>query len=150
MNSDLILLLTHDPIIEQAIAEAVPETGGISCLARTAGEAMGIVCSKNGELALAVIDFDHGSNGMTLISSINACTNHHIPMVALIPPGDEHARFVALANGATDCLAKPISTAQMAKAIINCRPNWELSEGCARRNFSAAFVKPSCSATATK
>ena len=108
------------------MAKALLETDGIICIARTADDAMRIVCSAS-ELELAVIDFDHGSNGMTLISAINTCADHHVPILVLTPPGEEHARFVAHANGAAECLAKPISAAQMAKAIINCRPKWELA-----------------------
>jgi DNA-binding response OmpR family regulator len=113
-------------MVEEAMTEALLETGGTICLARTADDAMRIVCS--GALELAVIDFDHGSNGMTLISAINTCADHHLPMLVLTRPGEEHGRFVARANGAADCLAKPISTAQMAKAISNCRSRWELAQ----------------------
>ncbi len=110
------------------MAEALLETDGIICIAHTADDALRIVCSNGSELELAVIDFDHGSNGMTLISAINTCANHHLPMLVLTPPGEEHARFVARANGAAECLAKPISAAQMAKAMINCRPKRELAQ----------------------
>jgi len=128
MNARLILLLTLDPMVEEAMAEALLETDGIICIARTADDALRIVCNNGSELELAVIDFDHGSNGMTLISAINTCANHHLPMLVLTPPGEEHARFVARANGAAECLAKPISAAQMAKAMINCRPERELAQ----------------------
>lgn len=110
------------------MADALLQEGGISCLARTSDEAMRIVCTKRSELELAVIDFDHGSNGMTLMSAIDACANHHLPMVALTGPGEEHARFVAMANGAAECLAKPVSPEQLAKAIIKYRPRWELAQ----------------------
>ena len=128
MNARLMLLLTHDPMIEEAMAEALLETGDLCCLAHTADEAMRMVCAKGGELGLAVIDFDHGSNGMTLMSAIDACSNHHLRMVALTGRGEEHSRSVALANGAAECLAKPVSAAQLANTMINCRPKWELAQ----------------------
>mgnify|MGYP001793002940 CR=1 FL=1 len=127
-NTSLILLLTLDPTVEEVMAEALLETGGIICLARTSDDAMRIVCSNASELELAVIDFDHGSNGMTLLSAIDTCANHHLPMLILTPPGEEHGRFVARANGAAECLAKPISAAKMAKAISKCRPKQELAQ----------------------
>jgi DNA-binding response OmpR family regulator len=95
----LTLLLTLDPTVEEALSNALLREGEISCLAQTSDEAMRVVGS---ELELAVIDFDHGSNGMTLMSAIDACANYHLPMVALTAPGEEHARFVALANGAAE------------------------------------------------
>ena len=128
MNTGLILLLTLDPTVEEAMTGALVETGGTVCLAHTAGHAMGIVCSKGHELELAVIDFDHGSNGMTLISAIDTCADHHVPMLVLTPPGEGHARFVAMANGAAECLAKPVSAAQMATAMIHCRPKREFAQ----------------------
>jgi len=127
MNGRPILLLTLDPMVEETMAEALLETGGMICIARTADDAMRIICSTGSELELAIIDFDHGSNGMTLISAINACANHHLPILILTPLGEEHGRFVARANGAAECLAKPISAAQIANAIINCRPKRELA-----------------------
>ena len=127
MNGRPILLLTLDPMVEETMAEALLETGGMICTARTADDAMRIICRTGSELELAIIDFDHGSNGMTLISAINTCANHHLLILVLTPHGEEHGRFVARANGVAECLAKPISAAQMAKAIINCRPKWELA-----------------------
>jgi DNA-binding response OmpR family regulator len=128
MRTNLTLLLTLDPIVEEAMALALLQKGGISYLARTSDEAIRIVCSKGSELELAVIDFDHGSNGMTLMSAIDACANYHLPMVALTGAGEEHARFVALANGAAECLTKPVSAEQLANAIIRYRPKWELRQ----------------------
>lgn len=128
MNAGLILLLTLDPMVEEAMTGALLETGGTIYLAHSAGDAMGIVCTKGKELEVAVLDFDHGSNGMTLISAINTCANHHVPMLVLTPAGEEHARFVARVNGAAECLAKPVSAAQMATAMIQCRPNGELAQ----------------------
>lgn len=128
MNAGLILLLTLDPMVEEAMAAALLEIGGIICLAHSADEAMRIVCSSGNKLSLAVMDFDHGSNGMTLISAIDTCANHHVPMLVLTPPGEKHAGFVARANGAAECVAKPLSAAQLVQAMINCRPKWELAQ----------------------
>lgn len=128
MRTGLTLLLTLDPMVQEAMADALLQEGGSSCLARTSDEAMRVVCSKGGELELAVIDFDHGSNGMSLMSAIDACANYHLPMLALTGAGEEHARFMALANGAAECLAKPVSAEQLARAIINYRPRWELAQ----------------------
>lgn len=123
-----MLLLTLDPMVEQIMDAALWDTGGIVCIARTAGDAMQIICSDGGEVELAVIDFDHGSNGMTLISAINTCANRHVPLLALTRPGEEHADCMARVNGAVECLPKPVSAAQMVKAIIKCRPKGKLAQ----------------------
>lgn len=110
------------------MAKALLREGGISCLARTSDDALRIVCTKRGQLELAVIDFEHGSNGMTLMSAIDTCANHRLPMLALTRAGEEHARFVALANGAAECLPKPVSAEQLATVINRYRPKWELAQ----------------------
>ena len=128
MSKGHTLLLTSDPMVEQAMAVALLREGGISCLARTSGEAIQIVCNEESELEFAVIDFDHGSNGMTLMRALDACASPHFPMLAVTAPGEEHARFVALANGATECLAKPVSAEQLRKAITSYRPKLDVPQ----------------------
>src|SRR5207245_10706410 len=108
MNAPLILLLTLDPMVEEAMAEALLETDGIICIARTADDALRIVCSNGIELELAVIDLDHGSNRMTLLSAINTCANHNLTMLVLTTPGQERGRIMARAKSARRCAAKPI------------------------------------------
>lgn len=110
------------------MAKPLLREGGISCLARTSDEALRIVCTKRGQLELAVIGFQHGSNGMTLMSAIDTCANHRLPMLALTRAGEGHARFVALANGAAECLPKPVSAEQLATVINRYRPKWEVAQ----------------------
>src|SRR5436190_8362454 len=128
MSTGHTLLFTIDPMVEEAMAVALWQEGGISCVARTSNEAMRIVCNKESALEFAVIDFDHGSNGMTLMKALDACANPHFPMVAVTARGEQHARFVALANGAAACLAKPVSAEQLAKAITSYRPKLDLAQ----------------------
>src|SRR5881275_1534609 len=98
MNARLILLLTIDPIIEDVITKALLQNTDTVCIARTVADAMRIVSRNGSELELVVIDFDHGPHGMTLISAIKTCRNS-LPILALIPPGDEHAKILARAMG---------------------------------------------------
>jgi DNA-binding response OmpR family regulator len=121
MNARLILLLTLDPTVEDAITKAPLQPTESVCIARTVSDALRIVSGNGGELELVVIDFDHGPHGMTLISAIKTCRNR-LPILALTPPGDDHAKILARAAGATQCVAKPVSGEQMAKAMLDCRP----------------------------
>jgi len=124
----LILLLTLDPMVEKTVGEALVETGGIICLARTADDAIRIACSHGSELELAVIDFEHGANGMTLMGAIKTCANHYLPILVLLPVREERAKSVARANGAAECVAKPFSGALVAKAMINCKQSGDLPD----------------------
>ena len=71
MNTRLILFLTSDRDFEKLLAKAVLETGAaVILVARTVGAALQTVCTRSRELDFAVIDFDDGCHGMTLLSAL--------------------------------------------------------------------------------
>ena len=70
MKTTVMLLLTNDNELEDAVAEALLELGGVSHLTRDAGDALETVCGVH-DLDLAVIDFEHGPHGMTLLNAIS-------------------------------------------------------------------------------
>jgi DNA-binding response OmpR family regulator len=127
MNKRLVLLLTRDRYFEKLLAEALLESGTIVLVARTVGDALRIVCDRSRELDLAVIDFDDGCHGMTLLSAINIC-REELPIVVVMSSDKYHAAVLAYANGASACLAKPITAAELALAIHELRqPKPELA-----------------------
>src|SRR5205823_14399171 len=69
MKTPVILLLTNDPQLEETVAETLSENGGVSHLAYDPGDALQVVCGLGRHLDLAIIDFDHGAHGMTLLRS---------------------------------------------------------------------------------
>ena len=71
MKTPVMLLLTNDNELEESVADALSEIGGISHLTRDAGDALETICGVN-DLDLAIIDFEHGPHGMTLLSAISA------------------------------------------------------------------------------
>src|ERR1700694_3087977 len=104
MNARLVLLLTHDRQFEKQLTEALLETGGsVVLVARKVGDALQIVCARGHELDLAVIDFDEGCHGMTLLSAIDMC-RHQLPIVVIASTDAYHTAALAYANGAA-CLA---------------------------------------------
>jgi len=119
MKTPLILLLTNDPKVEDSVAQALLEMGGISHLTYNAGEALDIVCGTGGNLDLAVIDCEHGAHGMSLVSAINS-RRDDVPMIVITGDGDKCIEALAYANGATACLSKPVSTAQIENAMKRC------------------------------
>jgi DNA-binding NtrC family response regulator len=60
-----------------------------------------------------MIDFDEGCHGMTLLGAIDMlCAN--LPVVVVVTGSDTyHAASIAYANGATACLAKPLSVTEL-------------------------------------
>ena len=65
MKTTVMVLLTNDSELEELVADALSEIGGISHLTRDAGDTLETVCGVH-DLDLAVIDFEHGPHGMTL------------------------------------------------------------------------------------
>lgn len=108
-----ILLLTHDRDFEELLTEAVLETGTATVLvARNVGDALQIVCARGRELDLAVIDFDEGCHGMTLLSALDTC-RAELSVVVVTSSDAYHAAAIAYANGVAAVLAKPISGAEL-------------------------------------
>jgi CheY-like chemotaxis protein len=115
MKIPVMLLLTNDSELKDSIAEALSALGGMSHLTRDAGDALETVCGVH-DLDLAVIDFEHGPHGMTLLSAITML-REGLPVIVVARDDDKHVEALAYANGATACFPKPISAMQLASAI---------------------------------
>ena len=119
MKTPVILLLTNDPQLEETVAETLSENGGVSHLAYDPGDALQLVCGLGRHLDLAIIDFDHGAHGMTLLGAINMF-REDFPVVVVTRDDEKHVEALAYANGAIACLPKPVSVAQLADAMRQC------------------------------
>jgi CheY-like chemotaxis protein len=118
MESPLILLFTRDGEFAQSVREALFETGAIVLIARDVRDGLQIVCQRGRELDSALMDFDDGCRGMTLLSAVHTCYER-LPIVVTTSEDAEPASSLAYANGARTCLRKPLSTAGFAKAIAD-------------------------------
>jgi CheY-like chemotaxis protein len=115
MKTPVMLLLTSDNELEDLVADALSEIGAISYLTRDAGDMLETVCGVN-DLDLAVIDFEHGPHGMTLLSAISTL-REDLPVIAITRDDEEHVEELAYANGATTCCSKETVATQLAKMI---------------------------------
>jgi DNA-binding NtrC family response regulator len=124
MKTPVMLLLTNDDELEELVADALSEIGGISHLARAAGDALETICGVN-DLDVAIIDFEHGPHGMTLLSAISTL-REDLPVIVITHDDEKHVEALAYTNGATACFSKPISTTQLVAAIREfCGPKVE-------------------------
>ena len=124
MKTPVMLLLTNDNELEELVADALSEIGGISHLTRAAGDALETICGV-GDLDVAIIDFEHGPHGMTLLSAINAL-REDLPVIVITRDDEEHVEALVYANGATACFPKQAVATQLANAIRKlCRPELE-------------------------
>jgi DNA-binding NtrC family response regulator len=118
MKSPLILLFTRDGDFAQSVREAVSETGATVLVARDVRDGLQIVWQRGRELDFALMDFDDGCRGRTLLSAVHNCYEW-LPIVVTTSEKVEHACFLAYANGARTCLKKPLSAVSFAKAIAD-------------------------------
>ena len=115
MKTPIMLLLTNDNKLEELIADALSEIGGISHLTRSAGDALETICAVD-DLDLVIIDFEHGPHGMTLLSAISTL-REDLPVIVITQDDEKHVEELAYANGATACFSKHAVATQLANAI---------------------------------
>src|SRR6476659_10303308 len=124
MKTPVMLLLTNDNELEELVADALSGIGGISHLTRDAGDALEIICGVL-DLDIAIIDFEHGPHGMTLLSAIRMLRGD-LPVIVITHDDEKHVEALAYTNGARACFSKPVSTTQLVAAIQEfCGPRVE-------------------------
>jgi DNA-binding NtrC family response regulator len=119
-GAPIALLLTSDTVLDQCAAEALMDTGAIVYSVHKTDDALAVVCKHGDELDFAIIDFEDGCHGMTLLKAINAC-RRELPILVVTHGDSEHAAALAYANGAAACLARPFSAWTLADTIKQCR-----------------------------
>jgi DNA-binding NtrC family response regulator len=112
MKIHLILLLTEDIDVEEQLAEAARETGGGVLQAKHIDDAIQIVCARGHQIDLAIVDFDAGCHGMTLLTAIDMLSPD-LPIVVITSTDTDHVAALAYANGAAACLAKPVNATEL-------------------------------------
>jgi DNA-binding NtrC family response regulator len=115
MKTPVILLLTTDSGLEDLVAQVLSEIGGASHLARNAEKALETVCGVP-NLDLAIVDFEHGLQGMTLLRAINTVCRQ-LPVIVITRDDESNVAALAYTKGAAACLAKPVSATQLVSAI---------------------------------
>jgi len=116
MKPRLVLLYTHDRDFDRVLSDALFGTDAIVLIARSVGDALQVISSRGRELDFAILDFNDGCRGMTLLSAINTC-HQQLPALVVTSKDAEHASAVAHANGARACLTKPVLAAELADTI---------------------------------
>jgi DNA-binding NtrC family response regulator len=115
MKRPAILLLTNDNGLKDLVAEALSEIGGVSHITQNDDEALEIVCGVP-NLDLAIVDFEHGPHGMTLLRAINT-VSRQLPVIVITRDNESHVARLAYTNGAAACLTKPVSVRRLVSAL---------------------------------
>jgi len=116
MKPRLVLLYTHDRNFDRVLSDALFGTDAIVLIARSVSDALQVISSRGRELDFAILDFNDGCRGMTLLSAINTC-HQQLPTLVVTSKDAEHGSAVAYANGARACLTKPVLAAELADTI---------------------------------
>jgi len=90
MKPRLILLFTPDRTFDQLVRQAFLGTSAIVLIARNVADALQIVCQRGRELDFALLDFDGGCRGMTLLSAVDTCFEQ-LPILVTTSRDAEHA-----------------------------------------------------------
>gem|GEM_PF-1204600 len=112
----VVFLYTSDDGFKTVVRQALWDTGTILLIARTAEEALQIVCRRKAELDVAIMAFNEDCRGITLLNAIHGCCEQ---LPTLVVVDSEQTKALACANGARFCLRKPVSPGELANAIAD-------------------------------
>ena len=121
MKPRLVLLYTRDRNFDRVLKEALLGTRAVVLIARSLDAVRKIVFRRGRELDLAVLDFNQGFRGMTVLNALDR-RHDKLPTLAMSSEGEDRAGARAFAKNARVCLSKPFSSAILAKAIANLYP----------------------------
>ena len=121
MKPRLVLLYTRDRNFDRVLKEALLGTRAVVLIARSLDTVRKIVFRRGGELDLAILDFNQGFRGMTVVKTLNR-RYEKLPTLGMRSQGEHRAGARAFANSPRVCLSKPFSSAKLAKAIAHLFP----------------------------
>ena len=126
MNIRLALLLTHDPDFEKVVTEALEDCSAKILVQHDVDHALEIGCSRASQFDVIIIDRSD-CHAITLLSALQTC-RHDLPVVVVTSGDTSHCAALAYANGASACLAKPITAGDLKLALRNlCERKLELA-----------------------
>ena len=121
MKPRLVLLYARDRNFDRVLKEALLGTRAVVLIARSLEAMRKIACRRGKELDLAILDFNRGFRGVTILSALHGCYDK-LPTFPVTPEGQDRAGALAFAKRARVCLTKPFSSAILAKAIAKLCP----------------------------
>ena len=112
-----ILLVEDEPMLGPVIAEALLMRGHAATLARTVGEALGVLCAHN-DIQVIILDLQIGAErGEDLIDQVRSCTSYIPPIVVHSALSLPDLQKAANDVGASAILQKPVSATYMVETI---------------------------------
>jgi DNA-binding response OmpR family regulator len=121
-----VLVIEADVVTRSLVGDELARQGFVITAASDGAAA--IRALRAVAVNLVVLDLDVPDvDGMALLAAIRSA-RPRLPLIALTAGGDEPARLEAFAQGADDCLPKPVSLPELA-ARIEARLRWRQQDG---------------------
>jgi DNA-binding NtrC family response regulator len=120
MHAQFVLLFTRDTTVARQLATALDREGATLLTAEGLSDVIQILHHHGRALDLAVLDFDHGARGITLLAAIHSW-REELPIVVLTGSDAAHTGALAYAHGARSCLQKPFATEELADLLTTLR-----------------------------
>jgi DNA-binding NtrC family response regulator len=111
-----VLLVSRDPQFQKTLSTELTHEGATVIAKHGVSGALQTICSQESEVDLAVIDFDDGCHGMTLLSAIRDCLPN-LPILAVTSRDKYHGAAIAYAKGVVACLAKPVTAEELGLVV---------------------------------
>lgn len=108
------IVIVDEASAANALARFLRRNGLAACVA-TSPEACYRILECHGIGALIVADRLRDIDGFEICRTVRA--RAHIPIIMLVPAGDETGKVLALEFGADDCLSKPVSRDELLARI---------------------------------
>ncbi|MDR3403560.1 MAG: response regulator [Chthoniobacter sp.] len=113
MKAHVILLVSSDPVVTRTVEDAVLNARhGFRHIAERA-EALRELSTGCDDIDLAIIDFDPGIQGLELFNAARS----HLPVLVLTHRDVADMDRILQRHGASGCLTKPVTEADLAAAI---------------------------------
>lgn len=129
MKRNVILLVDGDADLSSIVLVAAADQALDVRLARSARCSFGMCNSPLDDVATIIIDLDSGLQTVGLLAALEREAQTP-PVIAITGSEEAYLREVALAHGATTCLSKPVSRAELRNAIVQATRKAEEMSGC--------------------
>ncbi len=121
MKANILVVASTDPSSHRAIASAAAQTGHGLRYAPSSREAFEILATSPEEVDLLIVDLDSCANRLPVLDAFR-CSETAPPVVVLTQFEESDMEPIAYRHGATACIAKPFTPAELAGLIAEICP----------------------------
>jgi CheY-like chemotaxis protein len=154
MKKRSVLVSSSDANVSAAVLDAAAKTQRLARFARTAREAFRVLSEHRSDLDVVIVDLDEPmTHALAILSAVDGCREKP-PVIALTALELYYVEPIVRWYGCIDCLAKPILSESLVKAIekaaaktcscfsVRVRPGKFMVERCSASGSRSARRQP--------